>query len=337
MRLWAWGIAVVLLPCALCFAVDTPPVPGAEDLIDQVNHTCALRGDGAQPFHLQVSFLASGSAEFVGKGTYEEIWLGPRRWKREVHFGEFSSVEAREEDQHRIQSSNVYVPKRVMELVSLLNCQIDPDQKKVKWHFDPQSSSSAWTFTAKGKNDELSSRLIFYHNPQLLGAIVNEEGTKLFSGYRELDGHYIPFNFLMQDAQAHELLKATVESFTLKPSIPESLIANLKDDSGLSLAIPKFSGNPADTNIGSAPKLIRSQDPYFPATKSGKLGRLTVMITLIVDASGEPREPEVVLSASPDFDSAALSAVKKYQFRPAMLRGKPVQTRISVQVVFRRY
>jgi len=61
------------------------------------------------------------------------------------------------------------------------------------------------------------------------------------------------------------------------------------------------------------------------------------MISVIVDAHGNPQNPRVVRSLGMGLDEKALEAVQRYRFKPAMKDGKPVPVTITVEVNFRLY
>lgn len=62
------------------------------------------------------------------------------------------------------------------------------------------------------------------------------------------------------------------------------------------------------------------------------------LISLIVDAQGNPQNPRVVRALGMGLDEKALEAVHKYKFKPAMKDGKtPVPVMITVEVNFRLY
>jgi len=62
------------------------------------------------------------------------------------------------------------------------------------------------------------------------------------------------------------------------------------------------------------------------------------LISLIVDAQGNPQNPRVVQALGMGLDEKALEAVRKYKFKPAMKDGKtPVPVMITVLVNFHLY
>jgi periplasmic protein TonB len=62
------------------------------------------------------------------------------------------------------------------------------------------------------------------------------------------------------------------------------------------------------------------------------------LISLIVDANGNPQNPRVVRPLGMGLDEKALEAVRQYKFKPAMKDGRtPVPVMITVEVNFRLY
>ncbi len=62
------------------------------------------------------------------------------------------------------------------------------------------------------------------------------------------------------------------------------------------------------------------------------------LISVIVDAQGNPQNPRVIRPLGMGLDEKALEAVRKYKFKPAMKDGKtPVPVMITIEVNFRLY
>ena len=87
----------------------------------------------------------------------------------------------------------------------------------------------------------------------------------------------------------------------------------------------------------TAPHATYSPDPKYPKKESKARHRGTVVLDLVVDADGLPRDIKVFHPLSPEFDEEALDAVKKWKFSPASKDGKPIATQIKVEVSFRLY
>jgi TonB family protein len=101
---------------------------------------------------------------------------------------------------------------------------------------------------------------------------------------------------------------------------------------------PICRGNDSDApGCITAPHATYSPDPKYPKKESKARHRGTVVLDLVVDADGLPRDIKVFHPLSPEFDEEALDAVKKWKFSPASKDGKPIATQIKVEVSFRLY
>lgn len=89
---------------------------------------------------------------------------------------------------------------------------------------------------------------------------------------------------------------------------------------------------PADREVAA---LDKPRPTYPPAAfRAGEEG--TVVVRVDVDASGNPTSASVETSSrSRDLDRAAVEAVKKWRFEPAIKDGKPVASAANVPVEFK--
>jgi len=87
----------------------------------------------------------------------------------------------------------------------------------------------------------------------------------------------------------------------------------------------------------SPPRLTFAPNPeYSKAARKAKLEGI-VLLTLIVDENGSPRNVRVTRPLGMGLDENAVAAVQRYRFEPAMRDGNPVPARIAVEVNFRLY
>ena len=107
-------------------------------------------------------------------------------------------------------------------------------------------------------------------------------------------------------------------------------------------------GNGTGGNIGgglyrvgggvSAPVPLNNVEAEFSDEARRAKYQGVCIITLIVDAQGNPQNPHVTRALGMGLDEKALEAVRKYKFKPAMKDGKtPVPVMISIEVNFRLY
>jgi TonB family protein len=87
--------------------------------------------------------------------------------------------------------------------------------------------------------------------------------------------------------------------------------------------------------IENPPEIIHHEPAKYPdiAIKMGIQGRVTVEVT--VDAQGKPIQTKVVKSPSDVFNDAAVEAVMKYTFKPAMTITGPVTAKVYIPIDFR--
>jgi protein TonB len=87
--------------------------------------------------------------------------------------------------------------------------------------------------------------------------------------------------------------------------------------------------------IENPPEIIRREPAKYPeiAIKMGIQGRVTVEVT--VDVQGKPIQTKVVKSSSDVFNDAAVEAVMKYTFKPAMQSTGPVTAKVYIPIDFR--
>jgi len=87
----------------------------------------------------------------------------------------------------------------------------------------------------------------------------------------------------------------------------------------------------------SAPVPLVSPEAEFSDEARRQKYQGICMISLIVDARGNPQNPRVVHPLGMGLDEKALQAVQLYRFKPAMKNGHPVPVAITIAVNFRLF
>lgn len=85
------------------------------------------------------------------------------------------------------------------------------------------------------------------------------------------------------------------------------------------------------------PRAIYDPDPEYSDEARHNKYQGSVVLFLIVDAQGQPRDIRLQRSLGMGLDEKAMLAVSKWRFQPATLDGKPVATQINVEVTFRLF
>ena len=94
-------------------------------------------------------------------------------------------------------------------------------------------------------------------------------------------------------------------------------------------------GNSSDT-VGciTPPRQTHAPQPEYPSSEREAHHQGTVRLTLVVSSDGVPRDIAVSRTLTPDFDKAAIAAVKEWKFTPAIKDGKPIAVQIALEIEF---
>jgi TonB family protein len=87
----------------------------------------------------------------------------------------------------------------------------------------------------------------------------------------------------------------------------------------------------------TAPRVTYKPEPEYSEEARKAKYQGTVVLGLIVDSSGRPRQLHVQRGLGMGLDEKALEAVRNWKFDPAEKDGKPVAVMISVEVEFRLF
>jgi TonB family protein len=85
----------------------------------------------------------------------------------------------------------------------------------------------------------------------------------------------------------------------------------------------------------SAPQIISKVEPEYSEEARKAKYQGTVVLSIVVDDHGIPRNIRVVRPLGLGLDEKAIEAVQRWRFRPGMKGGRPVATQASVEVNFR--
>ncbi len=89
--------------------------------------------------------------------------------------------------------------------------------------------------------------------------------------------------------------------------------------------------------VDEMPKPVKTVPPVYPESARKRQQQGTVFVQAKVLKSGKVGTVKVIegKGVAPDLDQAAVSAVKQWEFRPAMLKDKPVEAWVVVPIAFK--
>jgi periplasmic protein TonB len=85
----------------------------------------------------------------------------------------------------------------------------------------------------------------------------------------------------------------------------------------------------------SPPSVIQKVEPEYSEEARKAKFQGTVILFVVVDEKGNPRDLKVIRPLGLGLDQKAIEAVEKWKFRPGMKDGKPVAVQATIEVNFR--
>ena len=170
------------------------------------------------------------------------------------------------------------------------------------------------------------SELCFESNTGTLAARIvpvhvrnkNVSGLCIYRDYRPLGDGLVPTSYsCFEDKKIR--LQAQVVELTLRPYLDQSLFAPLPDGK---------EGAYCPTTL-QHPRVVQNDEPFSPG---GEKGIVTISVSIGTD--GEPHDLKVVDSPNKASENAALEAVRKWKFKPALCEGEPMDAEMVVEIDF---
>jgi len=90
----------------------------------------------------------------------------------------------------------------------------------------------------------------------------------------------------------------------------------------------------AAADFDERPVPVKSVAPDYPSEMKDAHASGIVTLSVLVDENGDVRDQRVAKSTRPEFESAALTAVEKWKFKPAKKAGVAVKAKITIPIKF---
>jgi hypothetical protein len=311
-----------------------------------------LRALGSAPFHMRVKFHAFPGVELLpqekseivtGDGVYEETWLSPKQWRREVTLGSYHAVETHTDRVRKMQASSDYEPSRVLMLMdALLNpisrCTLSPElhDHRVRWHMD-RSLVAGHPLMRFSNSDNVANGItkgtayVFLSGGLLLQSNENDIVTT-WKDDLWFAGKVVPTHISIQAGATRNLLTANIELET--PGVSDASAFDLPGG----MADPGMTLRPLHWYEVKPAELAHSESTRMSAQSSYPThGPLLAMILHgIVDRHGVLREVEVIYgpwkdgSPPPDGAQHLTDNARQYKFRPAEIDDSPCEQAFEV-------
>ena len=333
MRRWAAAVVLMLMVAvpALGRRKDKPePEHEAHVLLRRAYDLTDIRAPGSVPFTMKVTFHGYPGIDFAkkhqpgiitGDGSYEETWISPHKWRREITYPGYHAVEVFSDGVRKYQASSDYEPSRVLMMLTALFYPIPRNLVSPEfgayhrsWNVKHLVAGTLpyvkLTYMRRGANNDW-----FYYiyalmpdgipvQSNYLGMVTNWDRDSRFGG------KIVPLHFYIQ-ALGHTLLDARVTIGAAGKVDPKRFeIAGPPARPGMTMRpIPTFELKLAwPVN----PVSIELPSDANPPNHSGRE---------IIDRNGRVREVELIDAPDPRATVNSIRGDRFTRFYPAKLDG----------------
>jgi hypothetical protein len=330
--------SLLALLFAAAVALEGQPSPTAStppktptDWFRRADAITDIRTPGSAPFHLQVVFHALPGVDFAapgqsdiltGDGAYEETWLSPEKWRREITLGAYHAIEVRSGGVRKLQATSDYEPSRVLMLLDALlepvpRYLVSPElesahpQWKLQHMVLPGSSLVRLSYTRNSPKLPASASWDFSSN----GTPLRSANAGLLTSWQQdttFAGHSVPRVIVVTT------FGTTLLSATLRIDPPAHVDSS-------AFRIPGAAADPGATlrpllySDVTPPRIIPSAQSVHTLAVTAVTGRV------IVDRQGIPREAEILGPVLPVVGKEWETAVRSQPFHPATIDGVPCE------------
>lgn len=299
-------------------------------LFDDARRRSDIRAESAPAFRMEANFrITPKNAGKEINGRYTEIWFLHSKWRREIEAGSFHRIEIGAAPKKWFLDSGEDRPEPAFygPLVllfsrnSTLNITGISDRQPGGVNATCVESKTQWSKDIDCVDPKAG---VFLLRETLLGTGFNPVHHSCVYGNYEMFGeHLFPRTVRCNNSPGNDI-ELTITKLEVAPSTEEGLFT--KPEGAIETADCQGRATP--------PHVDYSPDPLYPEHHKEIQ---TVVLWLIVDTDGTPKDVRVARTAGNDFDRPAVEVVRRWRFKPSTCDGVPVPVQINVEITFRKF
>jgi hypothetical protein len=289
--------------------------PDVKPIFEKLRAVGSLRLEGSPGFHMKASF---SSEDGGAKGTYEETWVSPKNWRREVRLNGTVVVEARTEDSFYRTFPEKYAPRLADDVIESLSFGL-PGDNGSDFHDADWSAVNAKLgnlsalrlsngyINPQGKPDALT--LLYYVEAEK-GFIRGRQHYSMLTVFNELQtfgGKTVARKLTVIGGDVHKM-EITIDTLEANPNVSESTFS-------MPGVKPLYSDE-EDERFTQA-QVIFTVKPSIP----GWHGKVTCGIK--IDEHGHVRDVEVNGTTDESVIKPIRAALMSWEYEPARINGRP--------------
>jgi hypothetical protein len=311
-----------LLIAALVFALAIGSAAADEgvlvaDVAEKALQQSQITLPGSNPFHLVATIVETTDPGSEPRATIEEYWISPDKWRRTIKSADFSQTRIVNGDAVSEQNTGDYFPAWLSQLITavidplpMLNAIKQSNSRMQKPRADETCADfhmriDRWVICFEGAHG-------------LLTSIFTKGYSAEFKDFENFAGKRVPRR-IVKELEPGTTLELRIDSLEVLQAPDESMFT-ISQPTPLSDQISRLvvSDETARTLIES------SMEIAWPSVGGGILkGGCGIYIS--ADRSGHVREAWPEGCDNPAMQGVLRDAVMKWQLKPAVLHGVPVQ------------
>lgn len=292
------------------------------DLPKKAIERSQLTQPGSRPFVLKAKVVESTNLANVDyRAEIEETWSSPDKWRRTVKTNKFSQILVVNGTKTTEQLTGDYYPNWLRTIVSAL---FDPGLEAQGVDLSRSSDNPmiggnklCRRFTYMAGVAPVTNKVFstFCFEGGLLDSISTGGYNAYYENYKNFAGKKVGHK-IREYIESGTELEATIEELSEAKSIDESLFT--VSETSVPLQTIRTNERTLRDLIVGSPEIT------WPTVRSGA-DKGTLSLYLCIDRAGRVREIYKLNSSNPGVSDAVRDQVIKWQFKPAVNRGQPVQ------------
>ncbi len=296
-----------------------------------------VREKDALPFELKGHFVATGTPESTGQGTYDEIWLSPEKWRKEINFGAFHLVLVHKENITYQLTPDDYEPAAVIDLQNEVLPTISFTTQKLNGKdLEMGTTKLGKIETVRiGYGEHKGNKI---NLPDNAAYFLASDGnlflrTRDFTVTTYTRGGMLAGKFALLDFNETQGNEKFLDFKT------DSLVANPKTEDKIfdvpdgAKRVP-FGGVVSVASGMMAAHALAAAQPHYPEDARARHVTGTVILAAIIDKEGNVRDLRVLTSPDSSLSAAAKDGVSKWRYSPTTFDGQPVEVNTQIRVNF---
>ena len=299
--------------------------PQVRPMFDRMRTTGDLRLDGAPGFHMKASFHSEdGSA----KGTYEETWVSPKKWHREVKLNDTSVVEVRTETAFYRTFPGKYAPRLADDVIDAISFNLPGDNGNdfhdADWNIVdaklanlPVLRLSAGYISPQGKPDALAMLYFVEDKTAFLRGRYHYSAVTVFNDLQPFGEKTVARKLTILGSSAG---KIEIAIDTLEPA------GNVSEDVFRMEGVKPLYTSEGEDERFTQPNAVYTVRPSIP----GWHGQVTCAVK--IDEHGHVRDVDVKGTADESVIKPIRAALMNWEYEPATINGHPSLGFVQVSV-----